>query len=109
MKEDTVRAIQVPFTVISTQGVAIEGISTEPNTNLIPILSGNYALIFETGFKEKYRGDPEYQDRLVILLPTWCRFTFIFKGVQESIEAKILRADPNLSPTFPLLMEADPA
>jgi Competence protein J (ComJ) len=109
MKEDTVRAIQVPFTVISTQGVTVQGIPTEPDTNLIPILPGSYALIFETGFKEEYRDDPEYQGRLVVLLPTWCRFTFIPKKSQEVVEAEILRADSNLSPTYPLLMEADPA
>lgn len=106
LREDSVRAIQVPFTVTSTEGITIQGVPSEQNTNLISISQGHYALIFETGFKEEYRDNPEYQGRLVALLPTWCRFTFVSK---ESAHAEILRVDSNLSPTYPLLIEANSA
>ena len=109
IKPETARAILVPFWVTSSEGVVFQDFADEPDTNLVSIPQGKYALIFESGFREEYRNLPNYQGRLVVLLPVWCRFTFIPKKNNETVEAKILRADPNLSPTFPLLMEADPA
>jgi Competence protein J (ComJ) len=106
---ETVRAILVPFEVTTSEGVEFLDFSDEPRANLVSIPENKYVLIFETGFREQYREHPDYQGRLAVLLPIWCRFTFIPKGAQESVEAKILRTDPNLSPTYPLLMEADPA
>jgi hypothetical protein len=106
---ETVRAIQVPFTVSSPDGIVFRDVGDELDVNLINLPEGVYSLIFETGFKEEYRDTPDYQGRLVVLLPTWCRFTFIQKEPHEKVEAEILRTDQNLSPLYPLLMEADPA
>lgn len=103
------RAIQVPFFVTSVEGIVFRDVGDEPNANLIYIPQGKYSLVFETGFREEYRDMPGYQGRLSVLLPVWCRFTFTLKGTQELVEAEVLRADSNLSPTHPLLMEAAPA
>jgi len=83
------RAIVVPFTV-PERGlveIAVVGDSQEVKVN-----KGQYALLFQL-----WRVDANL---------TWCRLTFV---PEQSIQASILRADPELSPSIPLLMEADPA
>ncbi|HEY9639053.1 MAG TPA: competence protein ComJ, partial [Coleofasciculaceae cyanobacterium] len=94
--EKTVRAILVPFSVSSSNIVAIEDAPGPSNEHTISICEGEYTLIFETGFKEELRDDPKYEGRKVILLPTWCRLTFI---AEKSRQAEILRCDESLSPS----------
>jgi hypothetical protein len=106
IQENTVRAILVPFFVGPSSSIAVQSVVDPPGSNTVSISEGEYTLVFETGFREELRNDPDYQGRLSVLLPTWCRFTFI---PQESAQPKILRADERLSPTYPLLMQADPA
>lgn len=97
----------MPFSVGSSASVAIQSIGSYPNSNIIPVPSGKYALVFETGFREDLRTNPDYQGRFAILLPTWGRFTFI--PSKKLVQPKILRADERLSPSYPLLMKAEPA
>jgi hypothetical protein len=104
--EKTVRAILVPFSISSSNIVAIEDTPGPSNEHTISICEGEYTLIFETGFKEELRDDPQYEGRKIILLPTWCRLTFI---AEKSRQAEILRCDENLSPSYPLIMGARPA
>lgn len=63
--------------------------------------------MFETGFREDLSNDLVYQGRLSVLLPTWGRFTFIPR--KKLVQPRILRADERLSPSYPLLMKAEPA
>ncbi len=89
-RDDTIRAIQVPFAIPprSTLRVAVTGCERQ-----VPIPPGEYALTFEHGLCE----DPEKM---------WCVFTFV---PDPAAEPAILIADSELSPPTPLLMEADPA
>ncbi|WNZ26897.1 hypothetical protein HJG54_34260 [Leptolyngbya sp. NK1-12] len=106
IQEDTIRAIVVPFSVGSSGTVAVQSVIDRPGSSLVSIPEGNYALVFEAGVRAEYRQDPAYQGRKAALLPSWCRLTFI---PQESVQPEILRADERLSPTYPLLMAAEPA
>lgn len=87
----TKRAIVVPFLVLDSGVIEVASIS---DSKIIEIPSGNYALLFETGFDEENDNKP------------WCKFSFTKK---EKVEPKILRADDELKPIYPLLMEAIPA
>jgi len=86
LRSDTVRAIEVPFTVPGSNLVEVAGIT---ESKVIEINSGSYALMFETGFDDAQL--------------MWCAFTF-----QKSNRpiAKILRADPELNPPKDLLLSA---
>jgi hypothetical protein len=106
ISSDVVRAILVPFSVSSTRTVAIQDVFSEPNSNIISIPENQYALIFETGYSGEYIDTPQRQGNVADHSSTWCRFSFV---PQESAQPKILRADERLSPTYPLLMQADPA
>jgi len=106
LRADTVRAIQVPYQIDSSRAIAIQDVSSQPDENIIQIPEGDYALVFEIGFVESLRANPQYQGRLEDLLPMWCKFTFI---PDENVEPAILRADLGLSPIPALCMEADPA
>lgn len=86
LKPNTKRAILVPFE--SSGLVEIASISEAKRIN---IHKGSYSLVFEIGYDGS---DP------------WCVFTFLAGG---SFQAKILRLDSELSPSYPLLMEANPA
>lgn len=101
LKEKTQRAILVPFIVSSSETVFVDSLGGgEPEEVQLP--AGNYALVFETGFREELREEPEYQDD-PYWLPMWCCLTFV---PQDSVRAEILRADSDLNPSYPLLMEA---
>jgi hypothetical protein len=93
---DAQRAIVVPF-LIGPAGTFT--VATIASTRKLPLPSGNYALLFETGFGEKGEGDDE--------TPMWFKLTFVPSVTQ--VEPEILVADPELSPKYPLLMTAEPA
>lgn len=79
-------AILVPFSVTSSNGIAIQKVSREVNDNIISISQGEYTLVSEIGFRDEDRSDAKYQERLVDLLPTGYRFTFVSR---ESVRAEI--------------------
>jgi hypothetical protein len=83
------RAIVVPFRVPQTGSVelAVVGDSHE-----VRIDQGDYALLFQLWH--------------VNANSVWCRITFV---PQAFARPSILRADAELSPSMPLLMEANPA
>lgn len=82
-------AIVVPF--ITWAGV-IE-ISSITQAELIEVDSGRYALLFQSGVRD---GE------------AWVSLSLMAAG-QMSVEPTILRSDDELHPSFPLLMEAEPA
>jgi hypothetical protein len=101
--EDTVRAIQVPFST-GEQGVACfnwwgtilagtASIMEGWGHILVPIPPSQYALIYEVKFRndEDYLKSDEYRSNEEVgLSDLWCRLTFI---PQENAEPAILRAD----------------
>lgn len=105
LKSDTVRSILVPFSVTSSEGIAITNTLPVERYEIVLIPAGDYALVFETGFQEQYRNDQEYQGRFSTLLPTWCRFTFV---LIKNIQPEILKQDALLSPVYPLFMDTQP-
>lgn len=106
LRPETIRAILVPF-VVGKSGVAVSGL--DDLGKIVQIPEGKYALYFEIRFQseDEYKNDPEYEEDYADLglLPMWCRLTFI---PRESVQAEILRSDSELSPSYPLLMEAQP-
>ena len=103
---ETQRAIQVPFSVDSSEQVAISGVGGIDKIVKVP--SGTYNLLFENGFR--YDVECSEEDDELGLRPMWCRLSFI---PSQSPRAEILREMPGLpegqlSPTYPLLMEAQP-
>lgn len=105
IQSDTIRAIVVPFSVPQSEMIAVTNAISYPEHN-IQLASGNHTLIFEYGFREEYWEDPKYQELYALFVPTWCRLTFI---LDYTTEPQVLRADKDLSPVYPLLMEAEPA
>lgn len=89
-RKDAVRAIEVPFEVPSS-GIVEFGSIME--TKQIELPSGNYALMFETG--ESNDGEQ------------WATLTF--RPVAAPLPARVVKADDELSPQEPLMMEAVPA
>lgn len=86
VRVDTIRAIQVPFVVPASGEIEIASIT---NGSKVKLIHGEYLLLFETGLNE---------DRTM-----WCAFSF----VREQLAAPaVLRADKELTPSHPLLMEA---
>lgn len=89
LRADAKRAILVPFSVGPSGLIEVAGLDTGKQVN---VPEGNYALVFETGYND--------DDTM------WCRLTFV---PSDSVQAEILRADSEMSPSSPLLMEARPA
>jgi hypothetical protein len=87
LKPESQRAILVPFKVPESGLVEISGTN---QGKVISLARGNYALVYETASRN--------EDEM------WCRLTFI--PTSEPVEPQILKADPLLSPQYPLLMEA---
>jgi hypothetical protein len=95
IQTDAERALVVPFDVGLSGLVGIDTtISPGP---LVRIAPGRYALRFETGHRP---GSQEPGEERV-----WCRLTFT---PQVDVEPRLLRVDPSLNPSFPLLMDATP-
>jgi hypothetical protein len=85
------RVIAVPFTSPASSQVAIATIGDDINTEKkITLPAGIYELIFEHNHEE----------------PMWVRLNFV---PEDMPEARIIRADPQLSPIFPLLLTANSA
>lgn len=105
IQPNAVRAIVVPFSATMSGSVAITNALHTPKLEL-KLIPDEYALVFEYGLREEYWQNPEYQEPDALFIPTWCRLTFI---PDRSVEPQILRADSDLSPAYPLLMEARPA
>lgn len=107
LESDTVRAIQVPFTVRKS-GIVVNSPSDEEGKRIL-VPEGNYKLVFEMKPRndEEYLNSLQYQeDSEASYVAVWVRLTFI---PSEQVEPMILRADEELSPTYPLLMEAETA
>jgi hypothetical protein len=85
--KQTTRAILVPFRI--PEGGKIE-VGNLDYQEIIKLNPGNYSLLFEIHRTK--------EDEM------WCRLTFI--PTSEPVEPQILKADPLLSPQYPLLMEA---
>ncbi len=99
LASDVVRAIQLPFKV-GQEGIVICGGDGGKGTPVV-IPVGSYALTFENG----YLIDPKSVDPIdVDMLPMWCRLWF---NRQDHVEPKILVQDAELSPTYPLCMQAE--
>lgn len=92
---NAVRAILVPFKMQPTGEVALINCVDVCTIALPP---DAYALLFEIG----YIGDrvPEDLDDAAF----WVRFTFV---PQPEVQPAILRADEELSPTYPLLLDRE--
>jgi Competence protein J (ComJ) len=87
----TQRAVLVPFTVVG-KNIQVSSINYWED---LAVPTGKYRLIFENELLD------EQAEKM------WCRLTFI--PTQEVVVPQILRADPLLSPEYPLLMEAKAA
>lgn len=84
-----IRAIVVPFEV--DRGGKVE-CATIAQSMVVELKPGKYALHFEAGKKDN--------------ATAWIRFCFV---PQDSVEPKVLVADANLAPQYPLLMSVAPA
>ena len=89
---DAARAIVVPFSV-SPPGLVT--LSDCVNEEAVGVPAGEYALLCEMGYSSVRRGQEA----------EWCRLSFVPGG---DVQPEILRADAELSPQYPLLMEAAP-
>ncbi|RYX80239.1 hypothetical protein EON83_29520 [bacterium] len=105
----TQRAIRVPFTVNQSGAVGVGGSCED---NLVSIPTGTYDLLFENGMDYTHNESPEREE--AGLLDMWCRLCFI---PSTNPQAEVLRELEDvkggegqlLTPTYPLLMEAEPA
>jgi Competence protein J (ComJ) len=91
-RPDAVRATVVPFAVSQ---LGLVELSDTAGEEAAPVPPGEYALLCEMGYLSKQRGQEA----------EWCRLTFV---PGRDAQPEILRADADLSPQYPLLMEADP-
>ena len=89
---DAARAIVVPFSVSPPGHVTL---SDCVNEETVGVPAGEDALFFEIGGLKEERGQEA----------EWCRLSFVPGG---DVQPEILRADAELSPQYPLLMEPDP-
>jgi hypothetical protein len=84
----SVRAIVVPFTVPALGRVVVGSVGDERD---VEVEAGLYELVFDLGWSDGSQ---------------WCRLSFVPNG-QPS--ARILRADPEITKTTDLVMDARPA
>lgn len=89
LRPDTLRAIQVPFSVPSSGIVEVASIG---DSRQVQVSEGDYCLVYETGLDDK--------DEM------WCSFSFI---EAKEVQSLILKNDGELHPLTPLLMQAEPA
>lgn len=87
--KDCIRAILVPFYVPDSGYVEVASITDGIQ---FPLSGGNYALLCEQGYAETGSA--------------WCRLTFT---AQLLTEASIPVADEGITPSYPLIMEAEAA
>ncbi|HEY6912284.1 MAG TPA: competence protein ComJ [Myxococcales bacterium] len=88
-RSDAIRIIRVPFAVASSGEVEV---ATMTDSFRVSLSAGEYSLMFELG---GYDATP------------WCRL--IWHRTNRAVSAEIVRADPELDPPHPLVMEAVPA
>ncbi len=92
------RAIIVPYTVPASGHVEISNLA---DGQVIELEPGPYALLCEMGTLPPSNPDEApWWDRC------WCRLTFTREAVQEP---HILVVDEEMRPSYPLLMDAEPA
>ena len=91
-RPDAARAIVVPFSASPPGHVTL---SDCVNEEAVGVPAGEYALLCEMGYSSKQKGQEE----------EWCRLSFV---PTRDVRPEVLRADTELSPRYPLLMEADP-
>ena len=110
---NTIRAFRIPFSVSKTGLVEIASPVSEPKAHLTKIPYGEYALYFEVGYIQSEQNqnkntmnEPKEGEEQIDSPSLWCRLTFI---PCEDAQAEILVRDPDLSPSYPLLMNAQPA
>lgn len=100
----TQRAIVVPFTIGACGRIAV---SDDTDDYMLDIPSGDYALLFENGF----RSDVEFseQEDELKLRPMWSRLTFRPSLISQAeiVREEMGAAETPLSPTYPLIMEAE--
>ncbi|HAJ63218.1 MAG TPA: hypothetical protein DCP31_31610 [Cyanobacteria bacterium UBA8543] len=116
LRNDTVRAIMVPFSV-SEAGIMIADFMGLVE-QLIRLTQGEYALVFEINVRNdaEYLNSPQYQENVEIgFTQEWCYLTFYSRV--EPVQPEILRVDAwssppypfqsycPLNPNYPLLME----
>lgn len=95
LKAKATRIIRVPFHV-EENAVAVSNLASDL---VIEVPSGDYELIYETGYVERLAA--ESGECL------WCCLTFL--ATEHPRPAEIIRSDTKLSPGSSLLMEARPA
>lgn len=115
LKDDTIRAILVPFLVSEWFKIGDFMGAVEVSLSAAP---GNYALLFEIKLRndEEYLNSSEYQENIEVgFSEEWCCLTFYPRA--EAIQPEIVRLDAwssppyellgysMLKPTYPLLME----
>ncbi len=88
LADGSTRAISVPFRC--DEGARIE-VATITESHPIDLAPGQYQLVFETGVSSE---------------GCWSRFAFIRDG---DMQPRLLVEDRELDPTYPLLMDAEPA
>ena len=94
------RAIVVPFTVGPAAQVVVSDLV---DGQAVSVPEGFYALVYEIGYNDE---NVVYNDvGQVMAINMWCRFSFI---PAESVQAEVLRADPVLSPIYPLVITDTP-
>ncbi|MEI2578511.1 hypothetical protein [Scytonema sp. PRP1] len=125
LREDTVRAVIVPFSISpsrSRAGIMITNMMRDLEL-LVRQDAGEYALVFEI----KLRNDPEYlnsseyqEDVSGGFTQECCYLTFYRARKSESVEPKVLRTDAwtsppylfghytPLAPAYPLVLDAEP-
>ena len=101
LRPDTVRAIQVPFSVSAGQQVIVGSLMDETT---IDVPAGDYCLVCELGLLPltvETSNDPD-DDEVLEWQDIWCVFTFV---PCQNAQAKILRQDKELSPPTPLYLK----
>lgn len=100
IRPDAIRAIRVPLAIPANGQVKVRcgwGLSDALQPSY-PLPAGEYALHFSVGH------DPALEtaeDREAYLRGFWCDLTFV---LVDAAEPGVIKADEDLSPTYPLLM-----
>ncbi|MEE9344208.1 MAG: competence protein ComJ [Methylococcales bacterium] len=98
LSTEAIRAIQVPFKVIGSEGIGICEFECDAMVHIPP---NEYALIFEQG----WRYHPCTSGDISWLYKRWGRLWFI---PDAHAEPKVLLQDKELNPREPLFMESKP-
>ncbi len=98
LSAEAIRAIQVPFKVIGSEGIGICEFECDAMVHIPP---NEYALIFEQG----WRYHPCTSGDISWLYKRWGRLWFI---PDARAEPKVLLQDKELNPREPLFMESKP-